>query len=141
MNRRSLVLFIGLLLLSGLAFGDDKAQDRAEIRKAGIPVVAPKPIPASFAKQAYFAVTAFTFTNAEGKNRFGRFRISPQARTEFLTAEQAKKKGEECEGENHHRQQAAEERDGGHRVQPSLFQVEEPGDCGNGGRQAQHQDD
>ena len=35
MNRRSLVLFIGLLPASGLAFRDDKAQDRVEISKAG----------------------------------------------------------------------------------------------------------
>jgi lipid-binding SYLF domain-containing protein len=35
MNRRSLVLIIGLLLASGLAFSDDKAEDRVEISKAG----------------------------------------------------------------------------------------------------------
>jgi lipid-binding SYLF domain-containing protein len=35
MNRRSLVLMVGLLLVSGLAFGDDKEQDRVEISKAG----------------------------------------------------------------------------------------------------------
>ena len=35
MNRRSVVLIIGLLLASGLAFSDDKAQDRIEISKAG----------------------------------------------------------------------------------------------------------
>ena len=52
-------------------------------------VEAPKPIPASFARQAYFAVNAFTFTNAEGVSRFGRFRILPEAGTEFLSPEQA----------------------------------------------------
>ena len=55
-------------------------------------VEAPKPLPASFARQAYFAVTAFKFTNADGASRFGRFRIRPVAGTEFLTAEQAAKK-------------------------------------------------
>jgi lipid-binding SYLF domain-containing protein len=35
MNRPSLALIIGLLLASGLGFGDDKAQDRIEISKAG----------------------------------------------------------------------------------------------------------
>jgi len=35
MNRRSLVPIIALLLVSGLAFGEDKEQDRAEISKAG----------------------------------------------------------------------------------------------------------
>jgi catalase len=55
-------------------------------------VEAPKPIPSSFARQAYFAVTAFKFTNASGQSRFGRFRLRPEAGTEFLTPEQAKEK-------------------------------------------------
>jgi catalase len=52
-------------------------------------VEAPKPIPASFARQAYFAVNAFRFTNAEGVSRCGRFRIQPEAGAEFLSPEQA----------------------------------------------------
>lgn len=52
-------------------------------------VEAPKPIPSSFARQAYFGVTAFQFTNASGVSRFGRFRVRPAAGTEFLTPEQA----------------------------------------------------
>jgi catalase len=52
-------------------------------------VEAPNPIPTSFVRQAYFAITAFKFTNAAGQSRFGRFRFRPQAGTEFLTAEQA----------------------------------------------------
>ena len=55
-------------------------------------VEAPKPIPTSYARQAYFAVTAFKFTNAAGESRFGRFRLRPEAGTEFLTSEQAAKK-------------------------------------------------
>ena len=55
-------------------------------------VEAPKPLPVSFARQAYFAVTAFKFTNAAGASRFGRFRIVPTAGTEFLSDEQAAKK-------------------------------------------------
>ncbi|HVS36207.1 MAG TPA: catalase family peroxidase [Gemmataceae bacterium] len=55
-------------------------------------VETPKPIPTSYARQAYFAVTAFKFTNAADQSRFGRFRIRPEAGTEFLTAEQAAKK-------------------------------------------------
>ncbi|HUE15247.1 MAG TPA: catalase family peroxidase [Planctomycetaceae bacterium] len=54
-------------------------------------VEAPKPIPTSYARVAYFAITAFKFTNANGQSRFGRFRILPEAGTEFLTPEQAKK--------------------------------------------------
>jgi catalase len=55
-------------------------------------VETPKPIPTSFARQAYFAVTAFKFTSADGQSRFGRFRLRPDAGTELLTAEQAAKK-------------------------------------------------
>ena len=40
-------------------------------------VVAPKPIPTSFAKESFFAVSAFKFTNQEGVSQFGRFRIRP----------------------------------------------------------------
>jgi catalase len=52
-------------------------------------VEAPKPIPTSFAREAFFAVTAFRFTNAEGVSRNGRFRIRPEAGTEYLTNEEA----------------------------------------------------
>ena len=55
-------------------------------------VEAPKPIPTSFARQAYFAITAFKFTNSAGQSRFGRFRLRPEAGTEFLTPEQAARK-------------------------------------------------
>jgi catalase len=48
-------------------------------------VEAPKPIPTSFAREAFFAVTAFKFTNAEGQVRHGRFRIRPEAGTEYLS--------------------------------------------------------
>jgi catalase len=55
-------------------------------------VEAPKPIPSSYARQPYFAITAFRFTNADGKSRFGRFRIRPEAGSEYLTPEKAAKK-------------------------------------------------
>src|SRR4030095_656054 len=47
-------------------------------------VEAPNPIPSSFARQSYFAITACKFTNTAGQSRFGRFRIHPAAGTEFL---------------------------------------------------------
>lgn len=53
---------------------------------------APKPIPTSFAREAFFAVTAFRFTSAEGASRHGRFRIRPEAGTEYLTDEEAIRK-------------------------------------------------
>ena len=55
-------------------------------------IEAPKPLPVSFARQAYFAVTAFKFINGSGASRFGRFRIRPALGTEFLTEEQAAQK-------------------------------------------------
>jgi catalase len=55
-------------------------------------VETPRPIPSSFARQPYFAITAFKFTNADGQSRFGRFRLLPNAGAEFLTPEQAAKK-------------------------------------------------
>jgi catalase len=55
-------------------------------------VEAPKSIPSSFARQEYFAINAFKFTNAQGQSRFGRFRIRPEAGTEFLSAEALQKK-------------------------------------------------
>ena len=45
--------------------------------------------PSSFAREAFFAVTAFRFTNAEGTSRHGRFHIRPEAVTEYLTNEEA----------------------------------------------------
>ncbi len=53
---------------------------------------APKPIPTSFTREAFFAVTAFQFTNAQGVSRHGRFRIRPEAGTEYLSNEEAVKK-------------------------------------------------
>lgn len=56
-------------------------------------VEAPKPIPTSFAREAFFAGTAFKFTNAGGVSRHGRFRVRPEAGTEHLSNEQAAAKG------------------------------------------------
>jgi catalase len=50
---------------------------------------APNPVPSSFAREAYFSPTAFRFTNDAGISRYGRFRICPNAGTEYLTGEQA----------------------------------------------------
>ncbi|HEY3853931.1 MAG TPA: catalase family peroxidase [Verrucomicrobiae bacterium] len=52
-------------------------------------VEAPKPIPTSFAHEAFFAGTAFKFTNSVGLSRHGRFRIRPEAGTEYLSNEAA----------------------------------------------------
>jgi catalase len=44
----------------------------------------PKPIPTSFARESFFAVSAFKFTNAAGVSRYGRYRVLPSAGNEFL---------------------------------------------------------
>jgi catalase len=51
-------------------------------------VQAPKPFPSSLARDTYFAVTAFAFTNADGKTKFGRYRIIPVSGNDFLTEDQ-----------------------------------------------------
>jgi catalase len=48
----------------------------------------PKPHPVSFATEAFFSVSAFRFTNAEGKASFGRLRIVPEKGTEFQKDEE-----------------------------------------------------
>jgi catalase len=47
-------------------------------------VLAPKPIPTSFARESFFAVSAFQFTNAQGVSRYGRYRVLPAAGNEYL---------------------------------------------------------
>src|SRR6266446_4424215 len=44
----------------------------------------PKPVPTSFAKESFFAVSAFKFTNADGISRYGRYRVLPVAGNEYL---------------------------------------------------------
>jgi len=54
-------------------------------------VSTPKPVPVSFAAQPFFGVNAFAFTNAQGKTRYGRYRILPISAEQYLTAEEAGK--------------------------------------------------
>lgn len=53
----------------------------------------PKPAPSSFAREAYFGLTAFRFTNAQGVSRFGRYRILPDAGLDHLDDATAASKG------------------------------------------------
>lgn len=55
-------------------------------------VSAPQQIPTSFARESYFAVTAFKFTNEAGVSCYGRFRIRPEGGAEYLTDDEAAKK-------------------------------------------------
>ncbi len=47
-------------------------------------VQAPKPFPTSFARESFFAVSAFKFTNTKGVSQLGRYRILPVAGNEYL---------------------------------------------------------
>jgi len=49
----------------------------------------PKPIPTSFARESFFAVSAFKFTNADGVSRYGRYRVLPAAGNEYLAEAEA----------------------------------------------------
>lgn len=49
-------------------------------------VQTPKPIPDSFAHESFFAVSAFKFTAADGSSRFGRYRILPEAGSQYFDA-------------------------------------------------------
>lgn len=48
--------------------------------------------PSSFARAAYFATSAFRFTNKDGVSRFGRYRIMPEAGVELLDDATSKSK-------------------------------------------------
>jgi catalase len=56
-------------------------------------VQTPKPAPSSFAREAYFGVTAMRFTSADGVSRYGRYRIVPEAGTDHLPDGTAAAKG------------------------------------------------
>jgi len=86
-------------------------------------VQAPKPFPSSFARDTYFGVTAFVFTNQDGQTRAGRYRIVPEAGNDYLGGDAAARLAP-----NYHFDEIAE------RVKKNparfkiLVQVAEPGD-------------
>jgi len=49
----------------------------------------PKPAPSSFARESYFGITAYNFTNASGVGKFGRYRIVPEAGNQHLSEAEA----------------------------------------------------
>jgi catalase len=53
----------------------------------------PKPIPTSFARESFFAVSAFKFTNADGISHYGRYRMLPAAGNEYLGETEAAARG------------------------------------------------
>jgi len=83
-------------------------------------VQTPKPFPSSLARDTYFGVTAFKFTNADGETRHGRYRIIPEAGNDYLADDKIR--------ENHHYEELE------HRIKQSpvrfgiFVQVAAPGD-------------
>ena len=55
-------------------------------------VQAPKPIPTSFAKESYYSVSAYKFTNTAEVSTFGRYRVVPQDGNEYLEPSAAAKR-------------------------------------------------
>jgi catalase len=84
-------------------------------------VQTPKPFPSSLARDTYFGVTAFKFTNAAGETRYGRYRIIPEAGNDYISADDIVR-------ENHHYEELE------HRVKQSpirfkiYVQIAAPGD-------------
>jgi catalase len=56
-------------------------------------VTAPKPFPHSFGTEPYFALTAYKFINAEGKETYVRWEVFPEAGLEHYGEEEAKALG------------------------------------------------
>jgi catalase len=56
-------------------------------------VQAPKPVPASFFKESFYALNAYRFINAGQESRYGRFRIRPEGPNEYLEAAAAARQG------------------------------------------------
>ena len=82
--------FLRALAASDLAAPSDPAHPKPiEVYLGSHPkalafVQAPKPAPSSFAREAYFGVTAMAFINQNGIRQFGRYRIVPEAGVEHL---------------------------------------------------------
>jgi len=83
----------------------------------------PKPFPSSLARETYFAVTAFAFTDAGGQTRFGRYRIVPVLGNDYLSDAQVARLSP-----NYHFDEIAERVTKGPVRFRVLVQVAEPGD-------------
>jgi catalase len=57
-------------------------------------VLASKPVPSSFAREAYFGLTAVRFINRAGEVKHGRYRFVPEAGVDHIPEEAVKAKGE-----------------------------------------------
>jgi catalase len=77
--------------LNALSTGDTQTRDAflAGHSAARRFLDTPKPIPVSYATEAYFGVNAFRFFNAAGTSRFARYRIEPLDGTRYLGGAEA----------------------------------------------------
>ncbi len=83
----------------------------------------PKPAPSSFARAAYFGLTAMRFTNAAGVSRYGRYRLIPEAGLQALTPAQAA-----SQPPNYLFDELSERMQGGHIHFRVVVQLSEEGD-------------
>jgi catalase len=91
--------FIGFLRAIAATKPDQAHPNAIEQYLGGHPVALafvqlPKPIPSSFARESFFAVSAFKFTAENGSSRFGRYRILPELGNDHLDAAVSSVKGE-----------------------------------------------
>jgi catalase len=56
-------------------------------------VQTPKPLPASFSAESFYAVNAYRFVSQDGTSRFGRYRIHPDGANQYLDDAAAAKLG------------------------------------------------
>jgi catalase len=94
-TAEGLVEFLGALIATDPAAPHPNAIERflAAHPAASAFVRLPKPIPTSFAKESFYAVSAFKFTNAEGISRYGRYRILPATGNEYFDETEAAARG------------------------------------------------
>jgi catalase len=83
--------FLRALASSGVGASTPTALDTflAIHPQAKLFALAPKPIPASFATESFYAVDAFRFNNREGASCYGRYRVLPDGGTKHLDAAEA----------------------------------------------------
>jgi catalase len=86
-------------------------------------VQTPEPIPTSFARETYFAVTAYKFINSAGQARHVRYRLLPEAGNEHLDAA-----GAAAQGPNFLMEELAKRLSDGSIVMQLWIQIAEDGD-------------
>ncbi len=94
-TAEGLLAFLNALIATDPAGPHPNALERfLEAHPAALSFVQmPKPIPTSFARESFYAVSAFKFINAGGTGRYGRYRVLPAAGNEYLNDAEAAAQG------------------------------------------------